>query len=306
MRTKKIIFLLLLLVFFLITSGCLGGLFNNKPIIGSTPETTAKVGIEYTYEIVAIDPDGDTLTYTLIVKPDAMTINPLTGVVSWTPTEDQVGENQVIIEVSDEKISVSQNFTITVLEALLDHIVVDPSEMTVYVGNSEPIISITAYYDNETSADIELDSVGVSYSIDPDTIATVNALGLVTGVSVGTATVTVSYTEEEITKTATASVTVKEQPILTGILVVPSDMIMYVGASQSIISITAHYSNAPDASIELSSVTYITNDTTVATVDSSGVVTGISVGTTTITVIYTEGGIIATDTAMVTIVLLPE
>lgn len=306
MRTKKIIFLLLLLVFFLITSGCLGGLFNNKPIIGSTPETTAKVGIEYTYEIVANDPDGDTLTYTLIVKPDAMIINQLTGVVSWTPTEDQVGENQVIIEVSDGKRSVSQNFTITVLETLLDHIVVDPSEMTVYVGNSEPIISITAYYDNETSADIELDSVGVSYSIDPDTIATVNALGLVTGVSVGTATVTVSYTEEEITKTATASVTVKEQPILTGILVVPSDMIMYVGASQSIISITAHYSNAPDASIELSSVTYITNDTTVATVDSSGVVTGISVGTTTITVIYTEGGIIATDTAMVTIVLLPE
>jgi hypothetical protein len=53
MRTKKIIFLLLLLVFFLFTSGCLGGFFNNKPIIGSTPETTIKVGIEYTYEIVA-------------------------------------------------------------------------------------------------------------------------------------------------------------------------------------------------------------------------------------------------------------
>jgi len=68
MRTKKIIFLFLVLVFLSFTTGCLGGLFNNKPIIGSTPGTNAKVDVLYTYEIVAADPDGDTLNYTFVVQ----------------------------------------------------------------------------------------------------------------------------------------------------------------------------------------------------------------------------------------------
>ena len=121
MRTKKVLFLLLVLVFLSFTTGCLGGLFNNKPVIGSTPETTAKVDVEYTYTIIATDPDAaDVLTYSLTEWPDGMTIN-TSGAVSWTPTGTQIGYHQVIIEVSDGKVSVSQNFTISVAGALLDY-----------------------------------------------------------------------------------------------------------------------------------------------------------------------------------------
>lgn len=309
MRTKKLLFILLLLAFILLTSGCLESLFNQSPIIGSIPGTTAKVGMVYTYAIIATDPDEDTLTYTLSVKPDGMTINESTGVVSWTPTEAQVGEHQVIIEVSDGKVSVSQNFTITVAEALIDSIVVVPSEMTIYIGDSEDITSIIAHYDNETTADIELDSDDVSYSSDDTDVATVGVnTGVVTGVSEGRATITVSYTEGGITETDTISVTVQEPPILTSISVQPPLMIIYVGYSESTTSITASYDDGPNALIELSDsdVFYFSDNINIATVNTLGVVTGVSAGIATITVVYTEGGITMTDTVDVTIVGLPE
>ena len=305
MRTKKVLSILLLLIFISFATGCLPELFNQKPIIGSTPGTTAKVGVLYTYEIVATDPDADdVLTYSLTEKPTGMTINGTTGAVSWTPAENQGTESYTVtIEVSDGIKSVFQTFTITVAEAELSSIVVVPSEMTVYIGDSKPITSVTAHYDNETSASIALSSA--SYSSNHTNIATVNNSGVVTGVSVGTATITVSYTEDSITKTDTISVTVQEQPILDSISVQPLSMIMYVGASQAITSITASYTNAPNASIELSLAGYSSLNPAIATVNSSGVVTGVSAGETTIIVTYTEGGITRIDTVDVTIVGLP-
>lgn len=99
-------------------------LSNHDPIIFSTPDTAAKVGVEYTYQIAATDPDEeDTLTYTLSAKPDGMVINESTGLVSWVPSEAQVGGHEVLIEVSDGKLSIYQNFIITVEEAFLDSIV---------------------------------------------------------------------------------------------------------------------------------------------------------------------------------------
>jgi len=301
MRTKKIIFLLLVLVFLSFTTGCLGGLFNNKPIIGSTPETDAKVGIEYTYEVEATDPDaGDVLTYSLTEKPTGMTINETTGVVIWTPTDTQIGYHQVTIEVSDGKVSVFQTFTITVAEALLSSIVVVPSEMRVPIGDSETIESITAHYDNATEAEIELDSDDVSYSSDDEDIATVSELGVVTGVAEGAAIITVTYTEGEITKTAAIAITVP--PALTAISVQPEFMVLLEGNSGSITSITASYDGAPNALIELSSADYASNNEAIATVDSSGVITGVSANEdiiVTITVTYTEGEVTKTDTVYV-------
>jgi hypothetical protein len=311
-RTKKIIFLLLLLVSISFTTGCLGGLFNNKPIIESTPDTTAKVGIEYTYEIVAVDPDGDTLTYALLVNPEGMTINELTGVVSWTPTEAQVGEYQVTIEVNDGEVSVPQDFSITVAEALLSSIEVVPSEMSVLIGSSETIESITAHYDNESTAVIEIDSTDVvSYSSDDDEeeIVTVSELGVVTGVSAGTAEITVSYTEGEITATATIDVIVPAN--LGYIKVLPEFMIIYVGNSQSITSIKAYYEGSTTpVDIALNEVSYDIDSSgtpNIITVNTSGVVTGVSASDNwqIITVSYTEGSITKTDIVYVIVEKLP-
>lgn len=216
MRAKKVLFILLLLAFILLTSGCLGSLFNQSPIIGSIPGTTAKVDMVYTYQIIATDPDDeDTLTYTLSVKPDGMTINESTGVVSWTPGEDQVGENPVTIEVSDGKVSVSQNFTITVSEALLDSIVVVPAEISIYIGSeySLTITSITANYEEGTTVSIELNDSNVHYISEDRDIAIVSIDGVITGIDVGNIGIIVTYTEGVITVMDTVNVNAEQKPL---------------------------------------------------------------------------------------------
>ena len=43
-----------------------------------------------------------------------MTINSSTGLITWIPTNNQVREYEVEVEVNDGELSVTQNFTITV------------------------------------------------------------------------------------------------------------------------------------------------------------------------------------------------
>jgi len=307
MRTKKVLFISLLLIFILLTSGCLGGFFNkNKaPEIESAAVINATVGVEYTYKVIATDPDEDELTYSLTEKPNDMTITE-TGVVIWTPIED--GNYQVKVEVSDGKAAVYQKFTIIVAEALLKSIVVVPSEMSVYIGSSEIIDSITAYYDNETDAEIGLESDDVTYSSNHTNIATVSDSGEITGVSAGEAIITVSYTEryteeDDITETDTITVTVP--PNLSYIKVLPEFMNIFVESSQSITSIKAHYvGSTTPADIALNEASYAIDspDTSdIITVNTSGVVTGVNASNNwqTITVTYTEGSITKTDTVYV-------
>ena len=95
---------------------------NNAPDIDSTPITDATAGVPYTYDVNATDPDpGDVLTFSLVENecPVGMTIDPVSGVINWTPTLGQLGDNPVIVEVSDDgspKLSDTQSFTITVSE----------------------------------------------------------------------------------------------------------------------------------------------------------------------------------------------
>ena len=112
---RKILILFVLLVFLFLTFSCSPTISINKPpVITSIPVITAKVGIEYTYNVFATDPNGDNLTYFLLTYPNGMTINFLTGLITWTPTENQVREYEVEVEVSDGELSVTQAFTVTV------------------------------------------------------------------------------------------------------------------------------------------------------------------------------------------------
>lgn len=64
-------------------------------------DTTIAEGqlLEFTYQ--AEDPDGDPLTFTLIEKPDGAEIDPITGVLTWTPGYDQEGTHNIAATVTD-------------------------------------------------------------------------------------------------------------------------------------------------------------------------------------------------------------
>ena len=170
---------------------------NHAPIITSSPEDTAIVGEEYIYEVKATDPDGDTLTYSLITKPGGMLINSTTGLISWTPTEMQVGVGNFTVKVSDGKLCDTQTFGIIVreLELGLIGIEVDPKTMTLFVGESEPIKSVTATYEfRGYEVDIDLtECLFMSSDLD---VATVSNVGEIETIGEGTADILVSYKGE--------------------------------------------------------------------------------------------------------------
>ena len=75
---------------------------NRPPLITSDPVTAATEGQLYTYDVEAEDPDvGDVLTFSLDVAPTGMTIDSTTGVIIWTPTNADAGNNPVTVRVTD-------------------------------------------------------------------------------------------------------------------------------------------------------------------------------------------------------------
>jgi len=116
---KKFFTLLFGLVVVILMVGCLNleGIFpllNQAPVIISKPIITATENNQYSYQLEVNDPNGDSLTFLLVLSPEGMNINSENGLIIWKPTNDQVGINQVVVEISDGKHSVAQSFEIEV------------------------------------------------------------------------------------------------------------------------------------------------------------------------------------------------
>ena len=94
--------------------------------VDDPPEITATITEAtedelYTDRVQAKSPDGKSLTYSLTTKPDGMKIDPDTGVITWTPNNNQAGgaesgskTHDVVVSVADGTFTVTHSFTITV------------------------------------------------------------------------------------------------------------------------------------------------------------------------------------------------
>jgi len=111
-------------------------------------------------------------------------------------------------------------------QSTLDKINVLPSttNITLSLGSTVTISSITAYYSDYSSANIPLTSCTYSSN---DACATVNSSGTITGISAGAAIITVSYTEGGITKTDTVLVYIRNTPTDTPVTPPVIDDIVY-------------------------------------------------------------------------------
>lgn len=88
---------------------------NRAPTFTSEALPDVAPGRTYVYDSEAVDPDGDVLSYQVLSGPTGLSINQNTGVVSWTPTLQQVGNHDVILEASDGRGgNTTQRFTISV------------------------------------------------------------------------------------------------------------------------------------------------------------------------------------------------
>jgi len=128
MLSKRILVIMFLVAFSILMVGCIPlipPINNVAPVISSTADTTATAFMEYTYDVNATDDNGDALLYSLTTKPANMTIDLATGEIEWIPNATQVGDHDVVVEVTDGFLSTTQSFTITVSERTPMEIIVD-------------------------------------------------------------------------------------------------------------------------------------------------------------------------------------
>ena len=251
--------------------------------------------------ITAYYNNGDTAIVTLgdctYSSDDESVATVAVGVVATVDS----GTATITVSYTEGEITKIDVVVVTV-NAKLENITVLPETMALFVGENKTITSIAASYNYGPDASIAL--AACSYDSDDENVATV-AVGEITAMGAGTATITVTYSEGGITKADTVEITVN--PIeLTSILVLPETMNLFKGDSETVASIIAYYNNGNTASIALADCNYNSDTTAVATVNNSGEITAIDVGTATITISYTEGGITKTDIIEITVIPVPN
>ena len=158
-------------------------------------------------------------------------------------------------------------------------ITLNKTALNLTIGASESLVA-TISPSNATNKDVEWTSSNTN-------VATVDTTGKVTGVSAGSATITVKT--KDGAKIATCNVTVKNSVIpITGVTLNKTALNLVTGASESLVA-TISPSNATNKDVEWTS-----SNTNVATVDTTGKVTGVSSGSATITVKTKDGTKVAT------------
>ena len=155
---------------------------NSRPDFTTDPKTRAVVGRQYQYDADAVDPDGDTLTFSLVAGPDGMSVHPETGLVLWKPDAGDIGVHPMTVRVVDGfGLGVDQSVEIAVAAANR------PPQL-----HNAPLTTATAgkLYAWAVSAS-DPDGDDLSYSI----VSAVDANGsAISGTGLGTDGKTVSWT----------------------------------------------------------------------------------------------------------------
>ena len=142
---------------------------NVAPVITSTPVTNAIVDDPYTYDVEATDDNGDTLTYSLDIAPAGMTIDTASGLINWTPSDAQLGDNPVTVRVADgEGGFATQSFQVTVID---DNVapVITSTPVTNATVNDPYTYDVEATDDNGDTLTYSLDIAPAGMTIDTAT-----------------------------------------------------------------------------------------------------------------------------------------
>ncbi|MBQ4026277.1 MAG: Ig-like domain-containing protein, partial [Bacteroidales bacterium] len=238
---------------------------------------------------------GDEATLTATVSPADATDKE----VSWSSSDPSVatvdeggkvvakapGTTAVTVTTKDGGKSASCAVTVKAKGVAVESVSLDKSELTLVVGE-DATLTATVKPDGATDK-------SVSWASDKEAVATVDESGKVSAKAEGEATITV--TTKDGGKTATCKVTVKAAEVkVTGIKLDKSSITIGVGEE-----ITLTPTIEPDDATD-KTVTWQSNDASVAAVDETGKVTGKAAGSATIIATTKDGGFKATCSVKVT------
>src|SRR5208282_6033908 len=169
----------------------------------------------------------------------------------------------------------------TVMVPALVSIGLTPANPSVLPCGTQPFVATGTYQNNGT----QTITGQVSWSSATTSVATINTSGLAT--AVGTGSSTISATQGSITGTTTLTV-----PALSSIAITPSAPTINVNATQQFTA-TGTYQGGSTQNIS-SQVTWGSSNTSVATINTSGLATALTGGSTTISGV--QGGVTGSTT----------
>ncbi len=90
------------------------GNVNRPPVLTAIGSKTINVGTNLSFTLSAMDPDGDSLTYSASGLPNGATFNAATRLFTWTPSNTQAGNYNVSFSVSDGSLNDAETVAISV------------------------------------------------------------------------------------------------------------------------------------------------------------------------------------------------
>ena len=171
----------------------------------------------------------------------------------------------------------------------LSSLAVTPANMSILLGNIQQM-KATATYSNGRTADL---TSSVTWSSSVSGIATVSSVGLVTSVATVSTTLSASFGG------VSANTTLTINPALVSIAVTPANPSIPVNGTQQIRAVGT-YSDSSQQELT-NTATWSSSATGVASVNSSGLATGVAASTTSITA--TSGSVTGSTTLTVTPIL---
>lgn len=195
--------------------------------------------------------------------------------LAGTYKDAYTGANVTLVSGATQSFNAFQYIVLTnanVATVAVTGVSVSPTTVTVGLGSTQQL--------SATLAPANATNQNVTWTSSNTAVATVNASGLVSAVSAGTATITVKTVDGN--KTATSAITVAAIPVAS-VSVSPTTASLYAGNTQQL-SATIAPANATNKT-----VTWSSSNTAVATVNASGLVTAVSAGTANITVTTQDG-----------------
>lgn len=264
----------------------------------SPPAGTVTLGSTLTLQGEALDGTGALLPNRVFdwssSAPAIATVNAfgvVTGVSVGQATISATGEGKTGTAV------------VTVMPAPIASITIQPDGGSLPAGGTM-ILTATARDASGTA----LTGRRLEWTSSNDAVATVSSTGLLTAIAAGVVTITVTAPGEGpggSTPSASVQVTVLIEPVSSA-LIVPATSSVQVGAT---VTLTVNLFDAGGEPLSLvgRTITWNSTNTTAATVNSSGTVTGIAVGSTTIRATVTTPGQPGTvqATAQVTVSNVP-
>ncbi|MGB9748778.1 MAG: Ig-like domain-containing protein [Candidatus Woesearchaeota archaeon] len=150
----------------------------DAPIVSDIPNQTVTVNQALNIQVNAYDPDGDPLTYSLVQKPNGMSITN-TGLITWTPTN--TGNYLVTVQVSDGTYTSTKSFYVNV--AVPNKLEIYNVEVTVDGSRDSSVGSgdiITIKPESQVSVKVSLKNMYTSSEriTIKDVVLTVTAVGI--------------------------------------------------------------------------------------------------------------------------------